>query len=398
MTGPERFRQAYGSDPGMMPPAASATGAAPRLRQYSKDLHEYHGVRMRGPDVSGFREEVPLAGYTTIGIGGPARYFCEPATAAELERAVVWARERGQPFLILGGGSNLLLPDEGYAGLVVRPRLLGEESELRGEEARVRVAAGEDWDAFVAAAVARDWAGIECLAGIPGKVGAAPIQNIGAYGQEIATVTEAVEVLDLESLRRETLTAKACAFSYRNSLFKGRAAGRYAVLALRLKLRIGGAATIRYPDLQQRLTAEAGLAQVRQTVLAVRREKSMVLDPADPNARSCGSFFTNPILGEAAYRTFAERAPADHPRFQAERGRMKLSAAWLMERAGFGKGYGRGAAGLSSRHCLAIINRGGASAADVRELMREIQTGVYRVFGVRLTPEPLIVPAPAPAA
>ncbi|MDJ0841368.1 MAG: UDP-N-acetylmuramate dehydrogenase [Acidobacteriota bacterium] len=339
--------------------------------------------------------QIPLAPKTTIGIGGPARYYLEATTEEMVTAGIQWAAKKNLPFFLLGGGSNLLLADEGFPGLVIALCMRGRKETHTGDHVILDIAAGEDWDDLVAFTVARNLAGIECLSGIPGKAGAAPIQNIGAYGQEIADTLVDVRVLDLTSMETQVLTRRACRFGYRDSLFKQEGKGRYVVLSLRLQLTPDGKPTIRYPDLERRLGPDASLAEVRETVLAVRRGKSMVADPTDPNARSCGSFFTNPILDASAYAAFKARLPqfglSEHPNYPGGPGKTKLSAAWLIERSGFGKGLVYKGVGLSQKHCLALINRGQGTATEALELVARIQKGVMERFGVQLEPEPVIL-------
>jgi UDP-N-acetylmuramate dehydrogenase len=333
-------------------------------------------------------ENVPIAPLTTLGIGGPARYYARVGSAGALSAAVGWARERGLPLLLLGGGSNLLVADDGFPGLVAHVDVKGIEATPDGE---VTAGAGESWDAIVAFAVARGLAGFECLSGIPGSVGATPIQNVGAYGQEVRETIAVVRALELESGRRVEFSNEQCRFAYRESRFKVEDRGRYAVTSVTYRLTPGGAPSVTYPELRRYLEERGAdpfsLAAVRAAVLAIRKRKSMVLDPADPDARSAGSFFVNPVVS-------ADVADAigleDMPRYPAPGG-VKLSAAWLIERAGFSKGYGGGAAGLSTKHTLAIVNRGGASARDVATLAREVRDRVRERFGVTLTPEPVFV-------
>jgi len=337
-----------------------------------------------------FEKNVLLAPFTTMGIGGPCQFFYEPQSRDALKWCVQWAHDRQIPVLILGGGSNLLIPDEGFPGLVLRMALKGRSFVEDGENVILTVMAGENWDDVVSETVARGLAGLECLSGIPGKCGAAPIQNIGAYGQDVSQTIVKVETLHLDTMKLEERSNALCGFRYRHSIFKGSARGRHIITAVSFQLRRNGAPTIRYPDLKARLAHGATLQDVRNVVLEVRRNKSMVFDLEDPNSHGCGSFFTNPILSEEAYAAFAKRAPQSHPRFPAEPGTVKLSAAWLMEHSGFIKGYGHGSVGLSQNHCLAIVNRGGGKARDVLALVKDIQEGVHARFGVDLIPEPVI--------
>ncbi|CAM2006930.1 UDP-N-acetylmuramate dehydrogenase [Acanthopleuribacter pedis] len=340
----------------------------------------------------GIQEQVPLAPMTTIGIGGPAKYFAAAHTREQLQALIAWARARDLAFFVLGGGSNLLFGDDGFNGLVIHMQLKGIDSvPLDDGRVRVTAAAGENWDAFTAYCVAKGWAGISCLSGIPGLVGAAPIQNIGAYGQEVAQTIFAVTALDLESGTIQRRNNADCEFAYRDSIFKRRLRGRAVVLSVTFDLKPGGTPQPTYPELVKRLDGQLDLATVRETVLAIRREKSMVADADDPNARSCGSFFTNPMIDAAAYAAFQERCPTDHPAWPMDGGRVKLSAAWLIERSGFHKGYVAGGAGLSQKHCLAVINRANAKASEILALKETIQQGVLTTFGIELEPEPLLL-------
>lgn len=332
------------------------------------------------------RENVPLAPLTTIGIGGPARYFVSAVTVDELREALDWASQRSLPVFILGGGSNLLVSDDGFTGLVIQISLHGRVVESEDRYATVKVAAGEPWDSFVEMATASGWAGIECLSGIPGSTGATPIQNVGAYGQDVSETIIRVETLDRTTGRVVAFTNAECRFGYRASRFKNQEPGRHVVLNVTFRLERGGPATIRYPELQKYLdeqeVAIADLTGVRSAVIAIRKRKGMVIDPSDPDTRSDGSFFMNPVVPAGELGEFGG------PSFPAGEGFVKLSAAWLIENAGFTKGYSHGNVGLSSKHSLAIINRGGGTAAEVRELVELIQRRVRERFGVELHPEP----------
>jgi UDP-N-acetylmuramate dehydrogenase len=335
--------------------------------------------------------DVPLAPLTTLGIGGPAKYFVRGESVDELREAIQWATSIGEPLLVLAGGSNVLIADKGFPGVVLHIALRGINVESEdGESVVIRAAAGERWDEFVALAVSNRWAGIECLSGIPGSTGATPIQNVGAYGQEVSETIVRVEALDRSTGRVIKLTNGECGFGYRSSLFKNREKDRYIVLAATYRLRPNGAAAVRYPELRKYLEDRGGslddLQQVRDAVIAVRRRKGMVLDPADPDTRSDGSFFMNPILTRTAFEQLAARA-GNMPNFPAGDD-VKLSAAWLIENAGFSKGFVYGNVGLSSKHTLAIVNRGGGTAREVLELVRMIQQKVREKFGVEIQPEP----------
>jgi len=338
-------------------------------------------------------ENKPLAPRTTIGIGGPARFFLTAKTEEDVLDGLRWAKASQLPVFFLGGGSNLLFADEGWPGLVIDLRMRGMRHHPANGEVSLEVRAGEVWDDVVAFAVANQWAGIECLSGIPGRVGATPIQNVGAYGQEVGDCIRWVRVLDLANMTMTELDGDACQFAYRSSLFKTTAKDRYLILAVAFQLKEGGEPTVRYPDLQKRLQPKPSLADVRRGVLAVRREKAMVVEESEPNSRSCGSFFTNPILDEASYGQFRKRVPGTHPNYPAGQGKVKLSAAWLIEQAGFHKGFHHRNVGLSEKHCLAVVNRGGGTAEEVLELVAMIRKSVAERFEVVLWPEPVLLNA-----
>ena len=340
------------------------------------------------------REAVPLGPLTTLELGGPARHFTEVTEEGEVAEALRWAEARGLPVLVLGGGSNLVVGDAGFDGLVVRMATRGSRFESAGGEVRLIAAAGEAWDALVAEAVARGLGGIECLSGIPGLVGATPIQNVGAYGQEVAETIRSVRVLERGTWRTRDLPPEACGFGYRDSAFK-REPDRFVVLGVTLGLRPGVPPTLRYRELGDALAgARPSLADARATVLALRARKSMLVIPGDPNRHSAGSFFMNPILETAAADAVAARAggeTAGMPRWPVGDGRVKLSAGWLIERAGFGRGTRRGPVGISSAHALALVHHGGGTTAALLALAQEVAGTVEARFGVTLVPEPTFV-------
>lgn len=340
------------------------------------------------------RERIPLAPYCTLGVGGPARFFVEAGDEDAVVAALDWARRHGVPFRVLGGGSNLLVADEGVEVLVVRLTLRGIATREVDGAIEVTAAAGEPWDALVRHAVEQDWAGLECLSGIPGLVGATPIQNVGAYGQEVSQTLTAVRALDTTSGRLVQLGGRECGFTYRDSRFKSREPDRYVVLTVTYRLRPRGRPTLGYAEVERHLEARRiaapTLIDVRESVLAIRRSKSMVIDADDPNRRSCGSFFTNPIVNAAdAARAAALAGDAVMPHWPQADGRVKLAAAWLIEHAGFRRGHREGPVGLSTRHALAIVAHDGARARDVLVFARRLQAGVRDRFGVELTPEPV---------
>lgn len=333
-------------------------------------------------------ENVGLAGLTTLGIGGAARYVARLEAEAELAELLAFCRARELPWMMLGSGSNLLVSDDGYAGMAIRMALRGIRALDGG---RVEAAAGEDWDGFVAWCVARELAGVECLSGIPGTVGATPVQNVGAYGQEVADCLERVRAFDTKSETWVELGAGQCGFGYRTSRFNQEDQGRFVVTAVTFRLRPGGAPTVRYPELQKR--APGTLAETREAVREIRRGKAMLLTADDPECRSAGSFFKNPVMAAADLDEIERRAGGRPPSFAAGNGMVKVPAAWLIERAGFQRGFRLPGSrvGLSSRHVLAIVNYGGGTAAEVMALARQIQGQVRERFAVHLEPEPVRV-------
>lgn len=333
-----------------------------------------------------YLDDLSLAGCTTLGVGGRARRVARVADAEALAAAL--ADHGSGPVAVLGGGSNLLVADRGFDGLLLQSADLGRDYDPA--TGGLQVGAGHDWDALVRFAVEAGAAGLECLSGIPGRCGAAPVQNIGAYGQEVAPVLEAIEATELATGRSRSFGAGECGFGYRRSRFKEEEAGRWFITRLQLRLRPGGPATLAYRELVEALsdTPSPSLARVREEVLRLRRSKSMVYDPADPNHRSAGSFFTNPVVGPAELESLRRRVDGEVPHWPVEGG-VKLAAAWLIQHAGFEKGYHEGNVGLSSNHVLALVNRGGARAADLLALATRVRDGVLDHFGVRLRPEPV---------
>ena len=339
------------------------------------------------------QENVALAPFTTFGIGGPARWFAEAASETEIVDAVAWARERSLPLFVLGGGSNLLVLDAGFAGLVLRVALKGVASAEDTGSRLYRVAAGEDWDSLVARAVEDNCAGIECLAGIPGTVGGTPVQNVGAYGQEVSETIERVRVLDLETLDFREMPASECGFAYRCSIFNSTAKGRFLVVRVDYRLIPGGRANLRYADLQKVFPpgSEPSLTEVAAEVRRIRRSKGMLLVDGDEDCQSAGSFFKNPILPAEQFAGLAAHLGLEPPHYPAGADQVKLPAAWLIEKAGFAKGFSLGRAGISSRHTLALVNRGGATAAELLALRDVIAAGVKAKFGIALQMEPVLV-------
>jgi UDP-N-acetylmuramate dehydrogenase len=334
--------------------------------------------------------DVPLAPLTTLGIGGPARWITRAVSADDVAAAHEWAEERSLPLFVLGGGSNLVVADEGFDGLVLEVAVSGVTTAQRAEDVILSAGAGESWDALVAFAVERGLAGVECLSGIPGTVGGTPIQNVGAYGQEVSSVIESVTAFDRDEQRSVVLSAAECEFSYRMSRFKARDAGRFVVCEVTFRLR-AGSPTVTYPDVMAHLSQQgvrsAAVRDVREAVLSVRRRKGMVIDAADPDTRSVGSFFMNPVIDRAAF----VRIDGNPPHYMMDNDTVKIPAAWLIERSGFGRGHADGAVGLSTKHPLAVINRGGATAHDVVRFARRIKGAVVDRFGIELRPEPIFV-------
>jgi len=341
------------------------------------------------------QRDVPLAPLTTLGLGGPAKHFVRVDDEATLLDALRWAADEGLRSAILGGGSNLIVPDEGYSGLVVQMALGDLEFQAGG---RVIAGAGVPWTSIVDGAISRAWAGVECLAGIPGLAGATPIQNVGAYGQEVAEVIAEVRVLRRETLTFESLASADCVFGYRTSLFKSRPEC-YVVSSVRFALRPGGPGAVRYTELAKNVPVGASLDEIRSTVLALRREKSMVLDADDPNHRSAGSFFLNPVVSASEADRSAEQAARERlvsapelvPRFPATDGHVKLAAGWLIENAGFQKGTRRGAVGLLTKHALALVHHGGGTSSELLAFADEIRARVRERFGVDLEREPRLL-------
>jgi UDP-N-acetylmuramate dehydrogenase len=346
------------------------------------------------------REDVPLAPLTTFELGGPARFFCQMASSEDAVWALRWAADHDLPVFVLGGGSNLLVSDAGFPGLVVQLTARGTEFRSDGDRVVLEAQAGQPWDDAVAAAVARDLAGIECLSGIPGTVGATPIQNVGAYGQEVADTLRSARVLDRRTLQVRELAAAECGFSYRNSIFK-REPGAAIVLSASFLLRPGGQPAIAYRELADALVGRArlSLSEVREAVLDLRRKKSMVYAANDPNRRSAGSFFTNPIvdadqaakLVEQALGENLVQAPDEVPQYRLPDGRVKLAAGWLVERAGIARGLRMGSVGVSSRHALALVHHGGGCTADLIRLAVHVRDTVALRFGITLAPEPVFL-------
>ncbi|MHA7208854.1 UDP-N-acetylmuramate dehydrogenase [Arthrobacter sp. MDT1-65] len=355
--------------------------------------------------VTGMR----LADLTTAGVGGPARTLVEASTEQEIVEAVRAADTAGEPLLILSGGSNLLIGDDGFDGTVVHITSTGftvNDDDATCGGVMVNVQAGHDWDDLVRYTVMHAFSGLEALSGIPGSTGATPVQNVGAYGADVSQTIATVRTYDRETDSIKSFTNFELKFGYRDSLLKRSTVNgspRYVVLSVEFQLGLGRLSKpVRYAELARSLRVEVGARayanDVRREVLKLRRGKGMVLDAPDADTRSTGSFFTNPIVG----KDVADTLPADAPRYPAgSDGRVKLSAAWLIEQAGFSKGFGLtdddghaaagGRASLSTKHTLAVTNRGGASTSDLLAVARLVRDGVEKAFGIRLEPEPLLI-------
>ncbi len=381
--------------------AALAAEVSPR-RQFEllRQLLQLTLLCRRGATLDSvkIREHVPLAPLTTLGVGGPARYFFEAFNEADVREGLDFAASRELPLFVLGGGSNLLVSDQGFDGLVLKIALAGISSRRGPHDTTiVCAAAGEDWDALVASAVQENCAGIECLSGIPGKVGGTPVQNVGAYGQDVSETITQVQALDTKDGSVREFTNADCHFSYRTSRFNSSDRGRYIIMRVSFALQRNGAPKLAYADLKRHFgerAESASLAEVRTSVIEIRRRKGMVLDAGDPDSHSAGSFFKNPVLSEEQFQDLTRRAAArglQVPNYPALAAQRKVSAAWLVEQSGFTRGYSRGPVGISSKHSLAIVNRGGATASDVVSFATGIRRAVLDHFGIYLHPEPVFL-------
>jgi len=343
------------------------------------------------------REDIRLAPYTTLKLGGVARYFAEAATDQDVIEALWWARERAMPLFVLGGGSNLLVSDTGFDGLVLHITIGGIEAQERGEKRIFSAGAGVEWDTLVAFAVQENCAGVECLSGIPGSVGGTPVQNVGAYGQDVSETIVRVCAIDANTMRQVEFDTAACGFSYRHSRFNGSDAGRYIVTRVDFALQPGGSPKIAYADLKHHFSAEStkdcsqAPSTVREAVLQIRRSKGMLLDENDADSRSAGSFFKNPVVSLEMFERIAANSTVSVPHYVAGSEEVKLSAAWLIEQSGVDKGFTLGRAAISSKHTLALVNLGGATASDLLRLKEFVQRRVMQRFGVELLPEPVML-------
>jgi UDP-N-acetylmuramate dehydrogenase len=327
-------------------------------------------------------------------VGGAARWFVRAESAEDVAAARRWCDERGIAWFVLGGGSNVVIADSGFNGLVVQIGIMGTSSARDEEDSLISAGAGESWDALVERVVARGLAGLECLSGIPGTVGGTPIQNVGAYGQEVSSTIERVTVYDCEDHTERSLGAAECGFAYRMSRFKAADSQRFVVCDVTFRLR-PGPPTVAYADVANYLKradiANPTVSLVREAVLGIRRSKGMVVDARDPDSRSVGSFFMNPLVAESELERAASVAGERPPCFATDDGRVKIPAAWLIERSGFRRGHVDGAVGVSTKHPLALVNRGGGTAADVLRLASAVKRGVADRFGIWLRPEPIFV-------
>ena len=346
------------------------------------------------------QENIPLAPLTTFQVGGPARYFIEAHSEHDVAEAVAYAFARKLPLFILGGGSNILVSDDGWHGLVLKVSLAGVEYEGDQQKMVFHAGAGENWDSLVALSISKNCGGIECLSGIPGTIGGTPVQNVGAYGQEVSGSIARVRVLHIATGNILELSNAECGFSYRTSIFNTTQRNQYIVLEVSYRLRRNGEPRIEYAEVKDFFAAanveKPSLQQVRDAVRSIRQSKAMLLVSGDEDSRSAGSFFKNAIVSEsdaARIEALAQNlVPGKKlPRYPAADGGVKLAAAWLVEQAGFAKGYSLGPAGISRKHTLAIVNRGGATAKDILALKSEIEKKVFDVWGVTLQPEPVFV-------
>ncbi len=343
------------------------------------------------------QENIPLAPLTTLKVGGPARYFVEARTTGDVQEAIQFAHSQRVPLFVLGGGSNLVVSDAGWPGLVLKIAITGIEQESHAGKMFFHVGAGEEWDKFVAAAVVKNCAGVECLSGIPGSVGGTPVQNVGAYGQEVSEIIQQVIALDNNSGEIRELSNERCEFHYRTSIFNTTERGRYIILRVSYKLIPGGKPHLQYADLKNHFAGWSEtptLADTREAVRTIRATKGMLIVAGDTDCRSAGSFFKNPVLTASDFDQLTRRASEKNlqiPSYPALESQRKVSAAWLVEHSGFSKGFTSGNVGISRKHSLAIVNRGQGSAAEILALKNDIQDRVADIWGVRLEPEPVFV-------
>ena len=343
------------------------------------------------------QENVPLAPFTTLGVGGPARFFVEALSTGEVHEAVAFAKAHYVPLFVLGGGSNLVVSDAGWPGLALKVSIQGINHRHGHATAYFDAGAGESWDDFVAIVVQHHCAGVECLSGIPGSVGGTPVQNVGAYGQEVAETITAVAALDLQTGQEEEFDKEDCGFGYRTSMFNTSGRGRYIILRVTFALVHDGDPRIAYGDVKKYfagMETKPTVQEVRDAVLEIRASKAMLIRPGDEDSKSAGSFFKNPVLAAADFEALQQKAATrglEIPSYPALASQNKVSAAWLVEHSGFSKGHSKGHVGISRKHALAIVNRGGATAAEIMRFKDEIQGSVEEQWGVRLQMEPVMV-------
>lgn len=343
------------------------------------------------------RENVPLAPLTTLGVGGAARFFARVRSSSEVEQAVAFSRNRQLPVFVLGGGSNLVVSDQGWNGLVLQVGIDGIHRETSHEKIVFDAGAGVNWDDVVAQSVSLNCSGMECLSGIPGSVGGTPVQNVGAYGQEVSQTIVSLLAYDLGENRLREIGAAECGFKYRRSIFNSSERERYIILRVKYSLSPNGGSPPKYDDLQKYFagrTAAPTPAEVREAVRSIRASKGMLISAGEADSKSAGSFFKNPVLSREQFADLIRLAAARDlriPSYPALSDRHKISAAWLVENSGFHKGYAKGRAAISSKHALAIVNRGGASAHEIVGICEEIRNRVYETWAVRLEPEPVFL-------
>ncbi len=344
------------------------------------------------------QENIRLAPYTTLQVGGNARYFTEATDDDAVIEGVRWARARYLSVFVLGGGSNLVVSDAGFPGLVLHISIGGMQARDEGEKRIYSAGAGVNWETFVVRTVEEQCAGVECLSGIPGTVGGAPVQNVGAYGQDVSATIRRVRAIDSKTLEPVEFDNPACDFAYRQSRFNGCDRGRYILTRVEFELHRGGTPKITYAELKRHFgDANPSLSELREAVLRIRRAKGMVLDENDADSRSAGSFFKNPVVSLGEYERIAAASELPVPHFEAAQGCVKLAAAWLIEQAGIAKGFALGPVAISSKHSLALVNLGGAAASDVLRLKEYVQGRVRERFGVELLPEPVMLGFEAPS-
>lgn len=354
-------------------------------------------MRWRYSVAMDVRENEPLGPLTTFGIGGPARYFTTAASEAELHQALSWARERQLPAFVLGGGSNLVVSDSGFPGLVIKMEIAGIRRSREGDKDIFSAGGGVDWNEFVATAIGSDCAGVECLNGIPGTVGATPVQNVGAYGQDVSETIVRVRAVRRDTLEVVEFSNEDCGFSYRTSRFNSHDKDKFIITRVDFALVPDGKPKIEYGDVKKYFATSGEtptLQSVGEAVWKIRKTKAMVISSDEPDSRSAGSFFKNPIITAERFAKLSQMARekgSEMPSFPADAGHVKIPAAWLIEHAGLHKGFALGRVAISSKHTLALVNRGGATSAELLALKDLVQQKVRQAFGVELRPEPVFL-------